>query len=423
MFGWEFPPHISGGLGTACFGLTKALTEFCDIELTFVVPKVWGDEHAQKMHLIGANAIQVVTKQLSFPDFDSKLSYYELKSGLIPYLGTSEYFALKSKMKAFDREFAEVDEDGKFNLSGGYGAHLFQEINYYAKAAETLSRELKFDLIHVHDWMTFPAGMAVKQASGKPLVVHIHSTEFDRSGQHVNPEICAIERAGLQSADRVIAVSNFISGTICRNYHIDPEKVRTVYNATETAQQINDKFKIAHSKKVVAFLGRITFQKGPEYFLEAAALLLQKTDDVRFIMAGHGDLRETMIQRAAELKIQDSIEFPGLISDDEVGGFFNSCDIFIMPSVSEPFGIVTLEAMQAGLPVIISKQSGVAEMVENALKVDYWDVQAIAKSIMMLLENKPFSENLASQGKLEAEHFKWTERAEMVLKTYHDLIG
>lgn len=419
MFGWEFPPHISGGLGTACYGLTKSLSRFGDVEVTFVVPRKFGDEEMTNITLLGAGEIPVIKKQLQFDDSDSKIGYYELKSDLIPYLGTSEYFELISKMLPEENRLTEITSEGKFIFSGDYGIHLFQEIKNYARVAEKLASELNFDVIHVHDWMTFPAGIAAQRISGKPLVVHIHSTEFDRSGQQVNPAICEIEKEGLNAASRVIAVSNLTRSRIVRNYNIKPEKVVTVYNAVEPF--IDEKKPTLHKpagQNIVTFLGRITMQKGPEYFLETAFRVLQKMENVRFVMAGKGDLRDAMINRAAELNISSYIDFPGFIPDCEVPQLLFESDIFVMPSVSEPFGIVTLEAMQAGLPVIISRQSGVSEILKNAIKVDYWDVHGMSVALLDLLNNPTRKTLLGNLGKNESGKFLWKNSAAQVRQIY-----
>jgi len=422
MFGWEFPPHISGGLGTACYGLTKALSGFKDVEVIFVVPKAWGDEDQSNLTLMGAGEVQVIQKQVQFDDILSKIAYYELKSELIPYLGTSEFYELKSKVTSGEKQLVEINSDGKFIFCGDYGTNLFQEISNYALVAETLARELDFDVIHVHDWMTFPAGTAAQRISGKPLVVHIHSTEFDRSGKQVNPTICNIEKEGLEMADRVITVSNMTRNILIRNYQIEPDKVVTVYNAVEpVANKVGLIPPKESGKKVVTFLGRITMQKGPEYFLEAASLVLQRTKDVRFIMAGKGDLRDAMIRRAAELNISDFVDFPGFIPDDEVNNLFLQSDIFVMPSVSEPFGIVTLEAMQNGVPVVISRQSGVSEILENAVKVDYWNVRQMANAITDLVNNRAKRNKLGKLGKKEANKVLWKNSADRIRQIYINL--
>jgi glycosyltransferase involved in cell wall biosynthesis len=423
MFGWEFPPHISGGLGTACLGLTKGLSQIDDLEVAFVVPRKWGDEDLPDITFIGADQIPVIQKPIQFGDIKAKLRYYELHSHLIPYLGTAEFEAMKAEKMAEENRFIEVTDEGKVIFNGGYGFSLFQEIDYYALVAEKLARELDFDMIHVHDWMCFRAGMAAKRASGKPLVVHVHSTEFDRCGKSVNPAICTIEKEGLAAADKVIAVSNLTRSIVIRNYGIDPRKVVTVYNAVDAA----DYSEVAVSKpynpdKVVTFLGRVTAQKGPGYFIEAASLVSKKIKNVRFIMAGRGDLLDEMKRKASELNLAGFIEFPGFVADEEIGELFLSSDVFVMPSVSEPFGLVALEAMQAGVAVIVSNQSGVAELVKNALKVDFWNAEAMAKAIVRLLDDDPFRNKLAQNGKKEARKLLWKNSAEKIFNAYKSLM-
>jgi len=424
MFGWEFPPHISGGLGTACFGLTKGLAQLNDVEVTFVVPKAWGDEDGSNITLLGADQVPVVHQQIQFDNAQSKVEYYELQSGLIPYLGTSEFEELKSEISSGEKRLIELTPEGKIVFSGEYGQNLFPEINNYAVIAEKLAGEIDFDVIHVHDWMCFQAGIVAKRISGKPLVVHVHSTEFDRSGRSVNPAICAIEKEGLEAADKIIAVSQLTRSIVIGKYKINPKKVITVYNAVEPVSSGGKKASSEFiNDKVVSFLGRITMQKGPEYFVEAASLVLQKMKNVRFIMAGKGDLLNEMKQRVSTLNISEYFQFPGFVADSEISELFRISDVFVMPSVSEPFGIVTLEAMQAGVPVVISKQSGVSEVVKNAVKVDYWDTQAMADAIYVILINQEYGIRLGEKGKREAEKLIWKNAAVKVCKLYLALLG
>lgn len=423
MFGWEFPPHISGGLGTACFGLTKGLAQLNEVEVTFVVPKAWGDEDRSNITLLGADQVPVIHEQIQFPDAKSKVEYYELQSGLIPYLGTSEFDELKSEISSGERRLIETTTEGKIVFSGDYGQTLFTEINNYAVVAEKLAGEIDFDVIHVHDWMCFRAGISAKCISGKPLVVHVHSTEFDRSGSFVNPAICAIEKEGLEAADKIIAVSHLTRSIVIGKYKINPKKVITVYNAVEPVRSgVSNVSSEFANDKVVSFLGRITMQKGPEYFVEAASLVLQRMKNVRFIMAGKGDLLNEMKQRVSTLNISEYFQFPGFVADSEISELFRISDVFVMSSVSEPFGLVTLEAMQAAVPVVISKQSGVSEVVKNAIKVDYWDTQAMADAIYSLLINQEYGIRLGRKGKKEADKLIWRNAASKVYRIYFNLM-
>ncbi|WP_423129074.1 glycosyltransferase family 4 protein [Gaoshiqia sp. Z1-71] len=419
MFGWEFPPHISGGLGTACYGLTRGMAEFSDMEVIFVVPKAFGDEDQSNMQLIGANNVPITNKVVHFADLQRKIDYYEVESGMVPYTDPEEFWKLSSKKFSEKTRFIETDEEGKLAFSGKYGNDLLHEIYKYSLVAEVIARDNEFDLIHAHDWLAYPAGIAAKEISGKPLVIHVHATDFDRSGGSVNPRVYEIEKRGMDAADQIITVSNLTRKIVTERYGIDPEKVTTVYNAVEPlSQEEKIRLKKGVNEKIVTFLGRITMQKGPEYFVEAANLVLKKMKNVRFVMAGSGDMMNAMIKRAATLKITDRFHFTGFLKGDDVFDMFRMSDVFVMPSVSEPFGIVPLEAMQTNVPVIISNQSGVSEILKYAVKIDYWDTHAMADAIYGLL-NYPSMWNLfMKHGKAEVDSLQWKNSAKNVRDVY-----
>ncbi len=424
MFGWEFPPHISGGLGTACYGLTKGLAGLNNIDVTFVVPKAFGDEDQSAMQLIGANNIPIAKTEVQFNSIQKKIDYYEVDSPLIPYIDEDEFWELKSGKYSKKLRFIKTDEGYKINFSGNYGGNLFEEIYNYAAVSEVLAKNSEFDIIHAHDWLAYPAGIAAKTISGKPLVVHVHATEFDRSGDNINNKIYAIEREGMEQADKVITVSNFTKKTVIEKYGIPPQKVTTVYNAVEPLFKKNSAVRPKQTdEKIVTFLGRITHQKGPEYFIEAANLVLKKLHNVRFIMAGSGDMMNAMIARTAELGISDRFHFTGFLDENNVHHLFELTDVFVMPSVSEPFGIVPLEAMQSKVPVIISNQSGVSEIIKNAIKVDFWDTYAMADAIHGLLNYQALSKHFKAEGKTEVDNLKWINSAQKVSNIYKSVIG
>jgi len=419
MFGWEFPPHISGGLGTACYGLTKGLSGFKDVSVIFVVPKAYGDEDQTSMKLLGANDVFITRKQIQFSDIESKLEYYEVESGMIPYLDPEEYRKLNAKAAFEKRSLVETMLDGKIYFSGRYDGNLLHEIYNYSIVAEVIARENEFDVIHAHDWLTYPAGIAAKRVSGKPLVIHVHATDFDRSGGNVNSQVYAMEKEGMDAADLIITVSNLTRNMVIEKYYINPEKVTTVYNAVEpVSQEEKIRLKKGVDEKIVTFLGRITMQKGPEYFVEAAKLVLQKMKNVRFVMAGSGDMMNAMIKRVAELKISDRFHFTGFLKGDDVFDMFKMSDVFVMPSVSEPFGIVPLEAMQSDVPVIISYQSGVSEILNYAIKIDYWDTHAMADAIYGLLNYPSIHNMFKKYGKEEVDNLQWRNSAAQVRDIY-----
>jgi glycosyltransferase involved in cell wall biosynthesis len=419
MFGWEFPPHISGGLGTACYGLTKGLAEFDDVNVIFVVPKAYGDEDQSSMKLLGANDIPVTRKEIQFSDVQSKIDYYEVESAMIPYVDPEEFWRLSSQTVSEKTRFVETNSEGKINFSGKYGQNLLQEIYNYSIVAEVIARDNEFDVIHAHDWLAYPAGIAAKRVSGKPLVIHVHATDFDRSGGSVNPQVYAIEKEGMDAADQIITVSNLTRSIVIEKYNIDPAKVTTVYNAVEPlSQEEKIKLKKGVDEKIVTFLGRITMQKGPEYFVEAANLVLKRVKNVRFVMAGSGDMMNAMVKRAAELKISDRFHFTGFLKGDDVFDMFRMSDVFVMPSVSEPFGIVPLEAMQTNVPVIISHQSGVSEILKYAIKIDYWDTYAMADAIHGLIAYPALHDMFKTHGKAEVDNLLWKNSAKEVRDIY-----
>lgn len=422
MFGWEFPPHITGGLGTACFGLTKGLLKH-GVDVQFVVPKAYGDESQEAVRLINASDVTVMMKDPIFREYWNQITYMEIGSNLIPYVGPEDFQQmvsenLKVKVEEGSRVFSE-----KFQFSGKYGHDLMEEVARYALVGASIAANSEFDVIHAHDWLTYSAGVAAKKISGKPLVVHMHATEFDRSGENYNENVYEIERKGMAEADRVITVSNLTRNIVIERYHIDPDKVITVHNAVEPPETTELLDAEKHVKeKIVTFLGRITFQKGPEYFIEAACKVLERDKNVRFVMAGTGDLMEKMIRRVAKLKISSNFHFTGFLKGENVDRMFAMSDVYVMPSVSEPFGISPLEAMRSNVPVVISKQSGVAEVLDHVMKVDFWDVDAMADAIYGLLHYKSMHSMFIEHGTEEVNNLKWESAALKVADIYKSLV-
>lgn len=422
MFGWEFPPHITGGLGTACYGLTKGLSHF-GTEIIFVVPKSYGDEDKSFINLQDAGNVEITEKKNQQTEFWDNFRYMEVGSSLIPYMDP-EAFAKIFEGKIFSHtEFQESVFSTTFKFSGSYGSNLYEEVARYALIAAYIAGTNQFDVIHAHDWLTYAAGIAAKKVSGKPLVVHMHATEFDRSGENINQRVYEIEREGMMAADKVIAVSNLTRKTIIERYGISPNKVVTVHNSVEPVS-LPDEFKLnkGFDEKIVTFLGRVTFQKGPDYFIEAAKKVIDRDPNVRFVMAGSGDMLNKMIRRVAKLGIATKFHFAGFLKGQEVYEMFSMSDVYVMPSVSEPFGISPLEAMMSDVPIIISKQSGVAEVLRHALKVDFWDVDDLADAMYGMLHYKGLSKMFIKYGKQEVENLRWENSAYKVNEVYKSLI-
>ncbi len=414
MFGWEFPPHILGGLGTASYGLTRGMWQCGDMDITFVIPKPWGDEDRSFANIIGASQVPVAWR-------DPSREYVESRIGNV--MDPDLYFRLRSNIYA-DFNYMRTNDLGCIEFSGRYPDNLLEEINNYSIMAGVVARTLDFDVIHSHDWLPYPAGIHAKQVTGKPLVIHVHATEFDRSRGKPNPTVFGIEKDGMNNADHIICVSNLTRDTVINNYGIDPAKVTTVHNAVTplTPEQLNVP-EHKSKEKVVTFLGRITMQKGPEYFVEAAAKVLKNNHNVRFVMAGSGDMMDKMINLAAERGIADRFHFPGFQKGNQVYEMLKASDVYIMPSVSEPFGISPLEAMQMGVPSIISKQSGCAEILTNVIKTDYWDIDAMADAINSIVTYPAMYEQLREDGLEEVNKITWDKAGQKVIDIYNKVLG
>ena len=427
MFGWEFPPHIAGGLGTACYGMTRGLARN-GVEVVFVMPRAYGDEDQRFVRVVNASDVETIgTRDHEFSEeLLEKVSFIHIDSNMLPYISPEEYAAYHDEFVRSGRthEWTDVWKQ-RYTFSGKYGANLMEEVARYAMVAAQVAKDLEgqFDVIHAHDWLTYFAGIAAKRVSGKPLVVHMHATEFDRSGENINRRVYAIEKAGMQAADRVIAVSELTRRIVIGKYGIPAEKVVTVHNAVRFGESEDAVPERAVKDKVVTFLGRITYQKGPDYFVEAAAKVLQRVPDVRFVMAGSGDLMNHVVRRVAQWGIADRFHFTGFLKGGEVQRMFRLSDVYVMPSVSEPFGISPLEAMRSGVPVIISRQSGVAEVLDYAIKVNYWDVDAMADAIYGLLTYPALGRMFASKGLEEVTGLKWTNAAAKIKTVYETVVA
>lgn len=419
MFGWEFPPHILGGLGTASYGITKGLAAQPDVQITFCLPRPWGDEDKSFMNIIGLSETPIVWRDVNYDYVKERLG-----TKMDPQL----YYDLRDHIYA-DFNYRQTNDLGCIEFSGKYPENLQDEINNYSIVAGVIARQQQYDIIHAHDWLTYPAGIHAKNVSGKPLVIHVHATDFDRSRGHVNPTVYRIEKDGMDHADCIMCVSELTRQTVINHYHQDPAKCITMHNAVYPLSQdilkmVEERRKEhTHRKeKIVTFLGRITMQKGPEYFVEAAALVLQRTRNIRFCMAGSGDMMNDMINMAAARGIADRFHFPGFMRGQQVYEAFADSDVYVMPSVSEPFGISPLEAMQCGVPSIISKQSGCAEILDKCIKTDYWDIYAMADAMYSLCTKDSLHEYLKVEGKNEVDQITWEKVGKRIYDVYNQLI-
>ena len=426
MFGWEFPPHIAGGLGTACYGIVKGLAHN-GVDTIFVMPSASGDEDQSAARIINASDVAVTyTEELGIGDFLDKVKFIHVGSNLVPYCDPEDFTNLVEEERRRQQKDFRIHYGQKFKFSGKYGANLMEEVARYAMVGGTIALQHKdeFDVIHAHDWLTYYAGIAAKRMTGKPLVVHVHATSFDRgSVDNIDTRVYAIERNGMEAADKVITVSDLTRNIVITKYGINPDKVVTVHNAVDFSGRDDLQVERGVKDKVVTFLGRITFQKGPEYFIEAAAKVLKRTKGVRFVMAGSGDMMNRSIKHVARLGISDRFHFTGFLRGADVQKMFALSDVYVMPSVSEPFGISPLEAMRTGVPSVISKQSGAAEILRYAFKVDFWNVDAMADQIYGLLQYPALAKFAATEGYDEVNTLKWDNATAKMKAVYESVVN
>lgn len=492
MLGWEFPPHISGGLGTACEGLTRGLSRH-GVEVVFVVPKRWGDEDAAHLRLLGcedsgggapvaaaapprrdadpAPAAAAADSTAPAPGAAAETgaavatpargprpvatavrpaSVLEVDSALFPYATEEEYLlglaeggaaapssgtaragapevlaaaaATAASFPGLPELRAEAARRSPARFSGMYGPDLMAEVARYAVAVGEMARGLEVDVVHAHDWMTYPAGVLTARLLGRPLIAHMHATEYDRSGEHPNRRVEGIERDGMHAARLVMPVSHYTAGVVRRRYGVPADRIRVVHNAVSHREQLRDwRVERGIDEPLVLFLGRVTFQKGPDYFLEAAARVVAAEKRVKFVVAGSGDMLARMIERSAELGLARHVAFTGFLRGKDVERAFAQADLYVMPSVSEPFGITPLEAMALDTPAIVSRQSGVSEVLAHALKVDFWNVEELADKILAVLRLPALRECLAENGKAEVLRLHWDKVGERVLQVYREV--
>ncbi len=442
MLGWEFPPHISGGLGTACYGMTKGLDEI-GVNVCFVLPTAIPVGGASHVAIRTPANIPIPDATESTSQVFEHVTLHQVQAALAPYAspgvektvkrfsttttkttttaarGAATVQKLEQSSSVRPRSFIDGASPGP-----QYAGNLLDQVHKYARTAVEIALREQFDVIHAHDWMTYPAALAVAAATGKPLVVHVHSTEFDRSGDNVYQAVYDIERAGMSGADRVVCVSHLTRNIVISRYGVPSDKVEVVYNAVELpSSNGNWTSPIRQNEKIVLFLGRVTMQKGPEYFLQAARKVVDRFKNVRFIMAGSGDMITQCIRLAADLKLGRHVTFTGFLRGDDVDRVFRMADLYVMPSVSEPFGIAPLEAMGRDVPVIISKQSGVSEVLSHVLKVDFWDIEEMANKILAVLRHAPLQKALRQHGSIELRKFSWRDTAVRLKEIYSSMAG
>jgi glycogen synthase len=432
MFTWEFPPLISGGMGMACYGMIKSLLKL-GVEIDLVLPtremiyfplvKV---EDVDLLPVVYLDPIrQKEFSEMHFLSMQEKMEYMGMTVHPETYLQMSEikhFHGMKTFTTNERNETIEIEKvwlDLALHLMGD--EDLFQKVQEFTFRAEKIAKTLQYDIIHCHDWLTYPAGMIAKKISNKPLVVHIHATEFDRSGGTGDERIHKIEHAGMLYADRVIAVSKYTSQMIMSRYRVDTMKIRIIHNAYTIDDDVVYQRKRLFLGPTILFLGRITLQKGPDYFLDVAEKVLQSHPEARFIMAGSGDMARKILRKSASMKLKNRFLFTGFLNRNQVEKILSASDIYMLPSVSEPFGIAPLEAMAYGVTAIISRQAGVAEVVNNAFKIDFWDIDRMTETLNYLLDNPDACEEMGRKGKIEVHQIEWDAAAVKINEVYSEI--
>jgi glycogen(starch) synthase len=434
MLGWEYPPFISGGLGTACRGLTEAMKQL-QTRILFVLPRsiesqlqADADEGVDPQD----NANEAIARSDTIGQRACGMELAPVPCEVTnPYLTTASRPTQESvrdatqdkrnKRSASKRQNASSVRVVGVGAEDGYDGDLVGKVHAYADRCVGVTRRELFDVIHAHDWMTFPAAMAIAELSGRPMIAHIHATEFDRSGEHGNPFVYDIERRGMHAATRVITVSERTKKIVVQRYGVPAWKVTVVHNGIESGRNGPRPARATRREKVVLFLGRVTRQKGPEYFIRAAARVAERVRDVRFVVAGTGDQLPHIIRLTDELGLKDLVEFKGFLHGPDVDRAYEMADVYAMPSVSEPFGLTALEAVRHGVPVVLSKQSGAAEVLQRGtLKVDSWDVEMMAKMIVSVLRYPSLAETLRRASAAEISGLTWEEAARKCIRLYYD---
>lgn len=393
MLGWELPPYNSGGLGTACFQMCKELTRH-GVSIEFIVPYT-------ATHNIDFMKVTPATPQ-HVTDV--------VKSGI-----------------AYD-SFKFINDDGSEEW-----VSLFDQHRIYEKGVEPIAKLSEFNVIHAHDWLTFRAGMRAKQISGKPLIVHVHATEYDRAGgQSGNSLVEEIEYMGMMLADKVITVSDHTKRIVTDHYRIPSDKIEVVHNSIDVDSYAIDEgdnvytYLTAmkqHGWRVVSNVGRLTIQKGLGNLLVAMQRVIAIAPKTMLLIVGSGEQYEELIDQAAELGISANVLFVDFQRGKALRDAFAVSDLFVMPSVSEPFGIAPLEAIAFGTPTLVSRQSGVAEVIRNCLKVDFWDIDEMVNQITAVMQHDVLRDELHQQSYLEFTRMNWYSAAHKMKNLYEIQMG
>ena len=408
-FGWDFPPSRNGGLGVACLGLTRELLQD-GVEVIFVLPKrqeVVGDSR-----FIFADSEFKVRMKETYPNSDIQIR--EVTSNLKPYQSAESLV-----------HFIEgYDEYGNPIISSRTVA---DEIHRFAHQASLIAQVEDFDIIHAHDWSSFLAGVAAKTASGKPLILHVHATSFDQAGgDNVDPKVFGIEKEGFAQADKIVTVSAFTRDILINKHGVNPDKIEVIHNGCDTFDPVKHEPTLnglkEAGKKIVLYHGRITIQKGVDHFINAARKVIDTDPNVVFVISGWGDMLRQITEQVGRLGLSKHVIFAGALWEEERDRMYQSADLVVMPSVSEPFGLVPLEALQHGTASLVTHQSGVAEVLTHVLKVDFWDVDEMANKILSALRYPVMRKQMVNEGRQFLPNIGWNKASKKVTRLYKNLL-
>jgi len=383
MLGWEFPPYFTGGLGIACYELTKSLCKIENIDIAYIMP--YGPKEERKN-----SKLKVKSAYIPGMRVDSSIKVKGVRTLIVAY---DSFMSYSQKYK--DTIRIETKDAKNKNIKDLYGENILEEVYLYAQRVATLCKDDDFEVVHAHDWTSIPAALLLKQITGKPIVLHVH-----------------------------IAVSNLVKNRLIYDYNVDPSKIRVVHNGgiSDLKLSLEKYYNIKKNEKIVLFAGRITLQKGPEYFVRAARKVLDYEPNTKFLIAGTGDLLPKMIELSANLNLNKNMLFFGFYNRKQADELFSTADCFVMPSVSEPFGLVPLEAIAKGTPTVISKQSGISEVLDHCFKVDFWDIDEMAHKIIALLRYNPLHSHLREEAHNNFHKFNWDIPAAKIINVYKEAL-
>lgn len=398
-FGWEFPPSKNGGLGVACHGLTEELIRG-GVGVIFVLPR--------QQDVLGDASFRFADTTSSFIEFRHLDSYIR------PYAQANTVIDV---IIGYDQYGVPIRQSRT----------LLEEVHRFAHQASLLAKNETFDIIHAHDWTAYLAGVAAKLVSGKKLILHVHATSFDQAGgDNVDPAIFSIESEGFAAADKIVTVSDYTKNIIVTKHGVDPQKVMTVHNGCDVQEAAPLPPTLVELKqqgrKIVLYHGRISIQKGVDYFVHAARRVVDVDPSVMFVISGWGDMTHQIIEQVGALGLSNNVLFAGALWDEDRDRMYQTADLVVMPSVSEPFGLVPLEAMRHGTPAIITKQSGVAEVLTHVLKIDFWDVDGMANNILSALRYPVMRQQMVNEGREQLKCLSWKRAADKIKQLYASLL-